>query len=384
MPSELNLENYHKLQSIDLTGSSVSNVVFPQTGLLTDVILPASIKTFEIYNNPNLSNVTFESTENLETIYIDSTKCKSFNVAQFCEDLNALSLSNVSIRNLRNLYLTEEALYKLLVNNCDLTGEITIVESFGSTTPKQISFKTKQDLVNLFGDIVSGTNGLKINFTEEPILTFTCNTEVNAFYDSKKGGSQTFANLYNIQVESGNDVTIVNGSNPFKPSVLGYLDISYKLKSSVTNVSIDSKTGVITIKGTPNNEATVVITMKTNKGYSLTKEVRIVFKWNAPKIGDFAYIDGTFSSYYNSSKTLAGLVYAKTGDDTSGTVYIIGKEYANKAHYSGYSTQGGSSQAGESSTAFLIYQTEEFKNTLNIQTNYQPDGVVTASQSTLI
>jgi hypothetical protein len=56
------------------------------------VILPASIKTFEIYNNPNLSTVTFESTENLETIYIDSTKCKAFNVAEFCENLNAMSL----------------------------------------------------------------------------------------------------------------------------------------------------------------------------------------------------------------------------------------------------------------------------------------------------
>jgi hypothetical protein len=107
------------------------------------VILPASIKTFEIYNNPNLNSVIFESTENLETIYIDSTKCKQFNVSQFCEDLNALSLRSVALKNLQNIYLTEEALYKLLVNNCDLTGEITIVESFGSTTPKAISFKTK-------------------------------------------------------------------------------------------------------------------------------------------------------------------------------------------------------------------------------------------------
>ena len=381
LPSELNLADYNKLQVLDLTGSNVENVVFPQTGLLTDLILPASIKTFEIYNNPNLSNVTFESTENLETIYIDSTKCKSFNVAQFCEDLNALSLSSVSIKNLRNVYLTEEALYKLLVNYCDLSGEITIVETAGSTTPKQISFKTKQDLVNLFGDIVSGSNGLKINFTEEQILSFTCNSEVNAFYDSKKGGSQTFANLYNIQVASGNDASIVNDQNPFNPSVIGYLDISYRLKQSVSNVSVDSKTGTITVKGKPGSGAEVIITLKTNQGYSLTQNVRIVFQWSAPKIGDFAYIDGTFSSYYNSSKTLVGLVYSKDGDDNSGTVYIIGKEYANTAHYSGYTTQGGSSGAGEGTTSNFIYQTDEFKKSLAIGTPYQPDGVSTASNN---
>ena len=383
LPSELNLENYLKLQTLDLTGSNVNNVMFPQTGLLTEVILPASIKTFEIYNNPNLSTVTFESTENLETIYIDSTKCKSFNVAEFCENLNAMSLQSVSLKNLRNVHLTEEALYKLLVNNCDLTGEITIVDTFGSTTPKQISFKTKQDLVNLFGDVVSGANGLKINFAESTIEQFTCNSEVNAFYDSKKGGSQTFANLYNIQVEQGNDVAIIESQNPFKPSVVGYLDITYGLKKSVTNVSINSQTGTITLKGNA-TEATVVITMKTNKGYSLTQEVRIVFKWSAPKIGDFAYIDGTFSSYYNSSKTLAGLVYAKTGDDNSGTVYIIGKEYANIAQYSGYSTQGMASNTGETSTPFYIYQTDQFRNGLGVAQPYQPEGVVLAQTASLI
>ena len=383
LPSELNLENYLKLQTLDLTGSHVNNVIFPQTGLLREIILPASIKTFEIYNNPNLSTVTFENTENLETIYIDSTKCKSFNVAEFCENLNAMSLSSVSIKNLRNVYLTEEALYKLLVNKCDLTGEITIIDTFGSTTPKQISFKTKQDLVNLFGDIVSGTNGLKINFTESTIEQFTCNSEVNAFYDSKKGGSQTFSNLYNIQVEQGNDVAIIKSENPFKPSVIGYLDITYSLKKSVTNVSINNQTGTITLTGNA-TEATVKITMKTNRGYSLTQEVRIVFKWSAPKIGDFAYIDGTFSSYYNSSKTLVGLVYAKTGDATSGTVYIIGKEYANIAQYSGYSTQSMASNTGETSIPYYIYLTNQFKNDsrngLGITTSCQPEEIVLVSQ----
>jgi hypothetical protein len=124
--------------------------------------------------------------------------------------------------------------------------------------------------------------------------------------------------------------------------------------------------------------------MKTNKGYSLTQEVRIVFKWSAPKIGDFAYIDGTFSSYYNSSKTLAGLVYAKTGDDNSGTVYIIGKEYANIAQYSGYNTQGMASNTGETSMPYYIYQTDQFRNELGVAQPYQPEGVVLSQTASLI
>ena len=143
LPTELDLSKFYKLRSLDLTGSSVQNVIFPQTGLLAEVILPKNIKTFEIYNNPNLINVSFESTANLETIYIDCGKCKSFNVSEFCENLDNLSLSNVTLRNIPNIYLTEDALYKLLVKTCNLTGEITVIDEVGSTTPKKISFKTK-------------------------------------------------------------------------------------------------------------------------------------------------------------------------------------------------------------------------------------------------
>ena len=378
LPTELNLESFYKLQHLDLTGSQVSNVVFPQTGLFVEAILPESIKTFEIYNNPKLSTVTFASTSNLQTIYIDGKKCSSFDIAKFCEELDAMSLTNVTLRDLQNVRLTEEALYKLLVNNCDLTGEITIVESFGSTVSKKISFQTKQDLVNRFGDIVNGTNGIKINFEPEYIeQQFTCNSEATAFYDVKKGGTQVFTNLYGINVSSGNDVIIVPETNPFNDKITGYLNIWYELEKPVTNVEVDSLTGNITLTG-PASEATVIIRMKTSKGIELSNKTRISFSWKTPKIGDFAYVDGTFSSYYNSSKTLAGLVYAKTGTDDEGTVYIIGKEYSNPvAHYSGYSSKNGNSNASDNSESYYIYETTQYMTRLlGANEQYQPNSDV--------
>lgn len=384
LPDELNLELFYKLKTLDLSGSTVQNVILPQTGLLNKITLPNTIKTFEIYNNPNLSDVIFEGTENLETIFIDGLKCNSFNISQFCEDLNALSLTNVTLRNLQNVYLTETSLYKLLVNNCELTGEITIVEDLESLELKAISFKTKQDLVNKFGNIVLGSNNLKINFKEQEISgTFTCNSEVNAFYDTKKGGTQIFTNLYGINIDSGNDVNIIDGPNPFNNKVNGYLDISYKLLKSVANVSVDYITGDITLKGNA-AEATIVITIKTSE-VTLTNNCRIIFKWQTPAIGNFAYADGTFSSYYNSSKTLMGLVYAKTGTDDSGTVYIIGKEYFNKndnGHYTGYNNRNASDAVAEGSDLYDVYYTSNFlKNTIKISAPYQPSNIVSKGES---
>jgi hypothetical protein len=53
----LSLNNYYKLQNLDLSGSITKYVEFPQTGNLKQIILPSSITTFRIYNNPGLESV---------------------------------------------------------------------------------------------------------------------------------------------------------------------------------------------------------------------------------------------------------------------------------------------------------------------------------------
>ena len=68
LPKELNLSTFYKLQSINLNGSNTESVIFPQTGVLKNMILPNTIKTFELYNNPNLESVTFEGYDSIETI----------------------------------------------------------------------------------------------------------------------------------------------------------------------------------------------------------------------------------------------------------------------------------------------------------------------------
>ena len=80
-----------------------------------------------------------------------------------------------------------------------------------------------------------------------------------------------------------------------------------------------------------------------NSGTAIKKTVRVSFTWKAPQLGDFAYADGTFTSSFDATKTLVGLVYAKDEtNSTSGVVYIIGKEYTDdeKSYYLGYSNDG--------------------------------------------
>ena len=386
LPSTLSLTNCYKLRSVDLSGSITSEVSLPISGQLHTLILPETIKKLEIYNNPGLTDLVLESYDNLETVYIDCGKCGTLNISEFCENLSPVSLKKITLKNMNNVYLTEETLNKLLNVDCVLEGSLTIVNSIGDTQPKDISFATKLKLVNKFGNIDSSNNKLFINYTTSNITKndIIFPIEVSAYYNTQGTATQHFEGLFPLEVISGNNVKIIDGPNPFNPEVNGYLDISYTISGvTSTYAVIGQYTGTLTVyKEVPKTTtASVNITLTTINGVKLSNtdnKTKVSFAWQAPKLGDFAYADGSFSSYYNKHKTLVGLVYAKEGDEESGTVYIIGKEYSNPtAHYSGFTTKGiGDSSSDPNSNAFQIYKLSQYLDgTLHITSWPMPTTV---------
>lgn len=71
LPTEMDLSKFLKLETIDFSKTTTKSVVFPQTGRLKNVILPDTIETFRIYDNPGLTDITFEGLNNLSTVYVD-------------------------------------------------------------------------------------------------------------------------------------------------------------------------------------------------------------------------------------------------------------------------------------------------------------------------
>ena len=345
LPGEMDLSQFLKLQAIDFSKTTTKSVIFPQTGRLKTVILPYSIETFRIYDNPGLSEITFEGLSNLKTVYIDCQNIGEFDVNNFCEQIiNCNNLQSITIRN-ANLYITEDSLRKMIMTNtCSLTGDIYIVTEAGGQTLKAISFATKQMLVNAFGDISSSSSKIRIHFQTTEISDFSCASEVSVYYQAGESGTIVRQNMFEITVVSGNDVEIKQGVNPYNPEVNGYLDITYSMSGVSQDVATIDQTGAITLKKESSSTATVTISMKVaNSSQPLKKTVKVSFTWKAPQIGDFAYADGTFTSSFDQTKTLVGLVYAKDeSDGESGTVYIIGKEFSNsdKNYYLGYAADG--------------------------------------------
>jgi hypothetical protein len=98
LPDTLPLDKCVKLKKVNLSESKVKKVVLPISGRLTDLLLPATITDFEIYNNPGLKTVEFEGYDNINTIYIDGSKCGEFDIANFCENIPVPS--SITLRNL--------------------------------------------------------------------------------------------------------------------------------------------------------------------------------------------------------------------------------------------------------------------------------------------
>lgn len=326
----INLDSKHtpKLKEVILTGTNIATVALPTGSRLTKIHYPAALTSLIITDNEGLQEVRFESLNNLETVDINCAKVGQFDISNFCEQLiTCPSLKSVTLRNLNNR-ISLKALEKLVLLQAKLTGKLTIVNSENQL--EAISYTDKINLVNLYGNIDSQSNSLYINYKETVAYSVSCETEVSVYGQGYSG------NPFGLSLD-GNNVALITEGGKVIP------DITYRFNSDVSDVAtINNRTGVITLKQASSTKTTTaVITVRLKNGNVLTsKTINVYFAWKAPEIGNFVYADGTYSSAYMTNKTLMGLIFAlKKTDSTSGTAYIVGKEYLTP-QYVGYSNEG--------------------------------------------
>lgn len=326
----INLDSKHtpKLKEVILTGTNIATVALPTGSRLTKIHYPAALTSLVITNNKGLQEVRFESLNNLETVDINCAKVGQFNISNFCEQLiTCPSLKSVTLRNLNNR-ISLKALEKLVLLQARLTGKLIITNSENQL--EAISYTDKINLVNLYGNIDSQSNGLYINYKETVAYSVSCETEVSVYGQGYSG------NPFGLSLD-GNNVALITEGGKVIP------DITYRFNSDVSDVAtINNRTGVITLKQASSTKTTTaVITVRLKNGNILTsKTINVYFAWKAPEIGNFVYADGTYSSAYMTNKTLMGLIFAlKKTDSTSGTAYVVGKEYLTP-QYVGYSNEG--------------------------------------------
>ena len=378
-----------RLKVLNLQGcEGIIDIIFPESDRLTDVYLPKGITKLTLGKNANLSNLVFDTDTYLTSLSLD---CSSINenldyIGILNNHINYANLEQLLLRNTpeQGLYITEDLAMKLATlkinstkegnkTNILVKGKFVIanrledVNDLGEITYSwgdeiDISYQTKKNLVNAFGNIDLITNDVYFQYISSTLIR-----------DSYKISQEIVVNLpHGGQIKPFDELNFTTGNNVGITNE-GILNISYSITGNNFNssgISIDNKTGLVTV---PKNNNTrynysIIVTLKTGTKLSAITGT-IFFGYKEPEIGDFAYSDGTFSSMYNSEKTLVGLVYQKEVI-TSGKEWKLGilsssavNEYAGADNYA-YDVSSG--QFPQNNEQGLIYHFMTHSEGLNI------------------
>ena len=347
----LDFRGCNRLETINLSGcSGIVDIIFPESNRLRSVHLPNGLRKLTIGKNPNLSTFVFAEGTFLTEISLD---CSSFHEKFDYMDIltNRIDYTNLSQFILKNtpeggLKITEAvALYLASIkNNCAsslINGTYVIMNriekvdtnnnvSYTWSNKSNIGYSTKKQLVQAFGNIDSRTNAVIFDYSHTTLIHTSYKLSEKISVDAPTGG--TFKPFDSLYFTEGNDVGITSK---------GLLNIQYTISNLPSGCTLNSETGELSIKENTNKYYNYSITVVRSSGVALAPITgQIYLGYIEPAIGDYAYADGTFSSIYDSGKTLVGVVFQKEVV-TSGQKWKLGilsnqtvTDYAGPDYYS--------------------------------------------------
>ena len=341
-----------RLETINLSGcTGIADIIFPESNRLTSVYLPTGIKKLTLGKTPNLQTFEFAEGTYLTQMSLDCSQLsEQFDYMDLL--LNRIDYSNLSQFIINNtpqggLKITEDVAIKLaavarnsevaslISGNFIITDRNEVVDSYNNVTyvwgnETDISYNTKKLLVSAFGNIDNTSNEVYFKYKTSVLVQSSYKLPYQVSVDVPQGGIKIkpFDSLYFTQ---GNNVGITSD---------GQLNISYSIPKLPNTCSLNAVTGELTASVNTNTYYTYSIIVTLSDGTALKAiEGQIYLGYIEPAIGDFAYADGTFSSIYDSDKTLVGLVYQKEVV-TSGQKWNLGilsnkaiNDYAGPDYY---------------------------------------------------
>ncbi len=294
-----------RLKSLLLSGSSYTSVTLPQTSTLTEVALPGTINSIVVEGQPNLENLTIDSVENLYTIKIvgehklqSASQTLVERAAQSSANLSSIIIDNVKWESFSAAYVV----WMAGVQESVITGIIDCSSASGTFT-----FEQKRILASRYGDIDSDENNLHItyrviNITQAAIAG---KKYIDASLCTDNGdGTYTYSGLSLTTLPStGNNVQLVDGD----------VNVEWSMPSNPYATISNTRTGELRITSFSAEDIKFEVSAILRKidGTELEVTYIIGFYKRMPKLGDFAYLDGTFDDAFDKTKDLAGAVFAR-------------------------------------------------------------------------
>lgn len=290
-----------KSVTINAAGASTGfkQVILPKSNSVEQVILPNCITIANINHYPNLTRFEFNDGTELVNLTIDGRNPNDI-IEYILTNFVGTYTTNLEITNIPdNFWLSEATCRKLTqIANVKMVGTVNIGDGVNLTA---IDWTTKRMLVEKFGNIETGT----LIFSYKSVTVVGNDITVNSTGTIESSG---LAPVY---------LSIAGNGIPIDTSTNKNLKIYYTIKDKDTGKTPSTSDIMFKDKYTPyliikeGLEGTYIVTTQvyyTNSAYkSVDTEVTVGFY--APKVGDFAYANGSFSSVCDPSQGLVGIVF---------------------------------------------------------------------------
>lgn len=302
----VNLSNLTRLQNLDLTGTDITTVRVPETETLQTAKFPGTLTALSLTAQPNLSTLTLEGGQSLTSLIVTGSPSagtqglmQTLYTQRGETPLEELRLNHVDWEDMNADLLMWIAGAGTVV----LNGQIVMLPS---TSDRYLSFSEVVKLIRLFGDIQdsskgsNGTNGLYIDYPKRNINGMVIRGNK---YVERTGVQDVWSAAASNDI--GNNVAVIGGREAISFSLVEaaaatYAEITDSVKGTVNVLQTYSPTTYLSFT------LRMSVTLTDNTTLTVTKKVG--FHRRLPKLGDFAFADGSFDDELDTSKTLVGCV----------------------------------------------------------------------------
>ena len=344
-------------ETIDLRDTAMQTVIFPQTSSLTTLLLPATMTSLSLKEQPSLATLTIDSGyTGLTSVEItgsprlsSATRQIVATLAGYNTQMSKLVLNHISWEDAISL-----AHLRWMLNAAELSLEGK-ADNAGydfqvSGTP---TFEDVCKMIALLGDFRSPSNPIYIGVTPSDIgliesrlllagKKYVNQNQLTTDPDNTHWWEKTNAHPRNglwAQVSDGNNVAAVQKSDgSWAPDIrwdfvteMGgstidttraplYADFPSNAVINGENVCLGVAPRMKVLNTSENVRLVVRMRVNLTSGTVLSRTRRIGMWWRIPEVGDFAWSDGEFDNEDDASKTLAGIVIMREWLDADNKV----------------------------------------------------------------
>lgn len=300
----IDLSDLTRLESVDVRQTKLSDVSLPETNSLTSVQLPATTQEVNITNQSSISTLTLEGYSNLQKFILrDNELLDSYTYAVGIYAAKPSGLKSVEFDHVQWNTDSKRCSMDMLMYFADIKAAlIGVIYMMAASSDRALTLTDKLKLCSLYGNIDDKSNSLYIQYEIRAI------TKLYILGQSYLGeAGKDYAYSIATRPSTGNNIAVKDGK----------LQLKWSLAASASQYATlkDDKTGIVHVNALSDarlelkHELSLEATTIGNETLTASKMIGVYS--HIPKVGDFAYADGTFDADWDDTRECVGIVFMR-------------------------------------------------------------------------